>query len=55
MRKYFQSFYDLVEQEIQRTNILIHCLAGISRVQIFLMVVSNFSNFLYHEKKKSNF
>lgn len=31
--KYFSQFYELVEKEIARGNILVHCAAGISRVR----------------------
>jgi protein-tyrosine phosphatase len=32
LSKHFGDFYALVEEEIPRTNILVHCFAGISRV-----------------------
>lgn len=32
--KYFSQFYELVEKEIARGNILVHCAAGISRVLV---------------------
>lgn len=30
--KYFTQFYELIEKELARNNILVHCAAGISRV-----------------------
>ena len=35
--KYFSQFYELVEKEIARGNILVHCAAGISRVRHLLL------------------
>jgi protein-tyrosine phosphatase len=34
--KYFSQFYDLMEKELQRGNVLIHCAAGISRVKVII-------------------
>jgi predicted protein tyrosine phosphatase len=36
MSKHFSSFYDLIEESIENTNVLVHCFAGISRVQVWL-------------------
>lgn len=32
----FADFYELIEKEIRKCSILIHCFAGISRVNLFL-------------------
>lgn len=32
MAKHFSGFYELAESELQKTNLLVHCFAGISRV-----------------------
>jgi protein-tyrosine phosphatase len=32
--KYFTQFYELMEKELARKNVLVHCAAGISRVKL---------------------
>lgn len=34
--KYFTQFYELMEKELARKNVLVHCAAGISRVAVSL-------------------
>lgn len=31
--RYFSQFYELIERELTRGNVLVHCAAGISRVR----------------------
>ena len=36
MTKHFNDFYSLMEKELSKSNILVHCFAGISRVLFVL-------------------
>ena len=50
--KYFGQFYDLMERELSKTNVLVHCAAGISRVVLTFMQSSTLV-IAYVMRKKS--